>query len=365
MAYIITSLRRRSKVGPPIITNDEMIQERERNPMKNIKNLSLCKALTGVIAFSLAFAVFAGPVFAADVYPSKLLRLIIPFAPGGTTDLQGRLIATALSKRLGQPVVVENKSGAGSVMGTETVAKAAPDGYTLLLVDSSYTTQPALQKLPYDSLKDFARIALLSRTESALVVHPSVPVNSVRELIALAKQKPGQLIFGTAGMGSSSHFSTELFRMLADIDIIIAHFKGGGPAQIDLLGGHSHAKLDSLFESKPHIDSGKLKVLGMSGVKRSVVMPDVPTIAEAGVPGYEYNSYRGILAPAATPAPIIDRLTKELKAILTSDDVKQQLLSRGSEADYRGPAEYTELAVKQMALWADVAKKANITMMGK
>jgi tripartite-type tricarboxylate transporter receptor subunit TctC len=200
----------------------------------------------------------------------------------------------------------------------------------------------------------------LSRTESALVVHPSVPANSVEELLALAKQKPGQLVFGTAGMGSSSHFSTELFRMLANIDFKIVHFKGGGPAQIDLLGGHSHGKLDSLFESKPHIDSGKLRVLGISGAKRSIVMPNVPTIAEAGVPGYEYNSYRGILAPAGTPAPIVDRLNKELKAILASEEVKKELLTRGSEADYRGPAEYSQLVEKQMTLWASVAKKGNI-----
>jgi tripartite-type tricarboxylate transporter receptor subunit TctC len=327
--------------------------------MKSIKP-SILNTLVMSITLSFVFSVSPACVFAADVYPNKPLRLIIPFAAGGTTDLQGRMFASQLSKRLGQQVVVENKAGAGSVMGTEMVAKSNPDGYTLLLVDSSYTTQPAIQKLPYDSIKSFARIALLSRTESALVVHPSVPAKSVEELLALAKQKPGQLVFGTAGMGSSSHFSTELFRMLANIDIKIVHFKGGGPAQIDLLGGHSHGKLDSLFEAKPHIDSGKLRALGISGVNRSVVMPNIPTISEAGVLGYEYNSYRGILAPAGTPTPIVDRLTQELKAILALGEVKNELMARGSEADYRSPAEYEQLALKQMALWANVAKKANI-----
>ncbi len=293
-------------------------------------------------------------------YPIKPIRFIIPFIPGGGTDLIGRLVASKLSERLGGQIVVENIGGAGTIIGTDRVAKSAPDGYTLLFVDPSFMIQPGLQKLPYDPVKSFAKIALVTNGPSALVAHPSVPVKSLKELIALAKQKPGLLIFGTAGLGSSAHLGTELFQMMANIQIMLVHYKGGGGALIDALGGHNHAVIGSVVSLKPHIELGKLRGLGTTGVRRSAALPQVPTIAEAGLPQFEVNQYRGLLAPAGTPAPIIDRLNDELKFILASEDFKKLLLRDGSEPDYRNPADYDALIARETARWASVIKKANL-----
>jgi tripartite-type tricarboxylate transporter receptor subunit TctC len=293
-------------------------------------------------------------------YPTKPVRLIIPFIPGGGTDLIGRLVASKLSERMGSQIVIENIGGAGTIIGTERVAKSAPDGYTLLFVDPSFMIQPGLQKLPYDPVKSFAKIALVTNGPSAMVVHPSVPVKSVKDLIALAKQKPGQLIFGTAGLGSSAHLGTELFQMMANIQIMMVHYKGGGGALIDALGGHNHAVIGSVVSLKPHIESGKLRGLGTTGTRRSAALPQIPTIAEAGLPQFEVNQYRGLLAPAGTPAPIVDRLNDELKFILASDDFKNLLLRDGSEPDYRNPADYDALIARETARWASVIKTANL-----
>ena len=284
--------------------------------MKNMKS-SLFKTLGMLLAISLLLAVFAASVFAAaDAYPSKPVRLIIPFAPGGSNDIVGRLIAAKLTESLGKQVVVENRGGAGGVLGAEIASKADPDGYTLLIISASYAFNPALDKSPFDPAKAFAPITKLGSGPISLVVHPSVPANSVKELIALAKKEPGKLILSCSGAGSAQHLAAELFKIKAGIDFKIVQFKGGGPAMIDLLGGHSQFQLGSLIQTLPHIKSGKFRILGTGGVKRFVITPDVPTIAEAGVPGYEATNWWGILAPAGTPAPIVDRLNKELKAIL-------------------------------------------------
>lgn len=297
---------------------------------------------------------------AAEAYPSEPVRLIIPFSPGGGADIVGRLIATNLSKRLGELVIPDNRPGAGSMIGTEMVAKARPDGLTLLLASTSNTIIPALQKLSFDPVKAFAPIAKLGYASSALFVHPSVPANSVKELIALAKQKPGQLTAGGAGIASNNHLSAELFKAMANIDFLIAQFKGAGPAMIDLLGGHIHFFIGSITQGLPHVKSGTLRMLGTSGSKRSAALPDVPTIAEAGVPGYEAISWYGILAPAGVPAPIVDRLDKEVKAILASDEVKKGFLRLGVEVDYIGPTEFWTYLTGEIAKMARVIKEANI-----
>jgi tripartite-type tricarboxylate transporter receptor subunit TctC len=296
----------------------------------------------------------------AASYPSRPVRLIVPYPPGGTTDIVGRLIAAKLSKHLGKQVIVDNRGGGGGIIGTEAAAKAAPDGYTLFVGSGAYSIQPALQKLPYDPLKSFTPVARAVSGPLVLIVHTSVPAHSVKELIALAKQKPGQLIFVTSGIGGNPHMGVELFKIMADIDFKIVHFKGGGPAIIDLLGGHSHAAINSIPQALPHIESGKFRVLGTSGVKRSVYLPDVPTIAEAGVPGYEVTQWFGILSPAGTPAPIVARLNKELKAILALADVKKQFLAAGAEVNYLGPTEFGQYIEKDISQWARVVKKANI-----
>jgi tripartite-type tricarboxylate transporter receptor subunit TctC len=299
-------------------------------------------------------------LFAADTYPAKPVRLIIPFPPGGSNDIVGRLIAAKLSDRLGKQVVADNRGGAGGVLGMEAAAKSDPDGYTLIIISSAYTVSSALLRLPFDPAKAFAPISMLGSGPYLLVVHPSVPANSVKELIALAKQKPGQLIFAANGVGSPTHMAGELLKIKADINFKIVQFKGGGPAMIDMLGGHSQMLLGTLIQVLPHVKSGKFKVLGTGGAKRSGILPDVPTIAEAGVPGYGALNWWGILAPAGTPAPIVERLDRELKAILASDDVKKRFLDEGVDADYMGPAEFGQYIAQEITQWTRVVRDANI-----
>ncbi len=328
--------------------------------MPNMKSL-LLKTFGILLALSAVLAASAASVFAmADAYPSKPVRLIISFAPGGSDDIIGRLIATKLSERLDKQVVVDNRPGGGGIVASEIVAKSDPDGYTLLLIQISHTMQAALQKLPYDPVKSFSPIAKLGRGTYALVVHPSVPANSVKEFIALAKQKPDQLICAASGVGGDSHLVSELFKIKADINFKTVQFKGGGPAMIDMLGGHSHMLLGTLIQVLPYVKSGKFKVLGTGGAKRSVILPDVPTIAEAGVPGYGAINWWGILAPAGTPAPIVDRLNKELKSILASDDVKKRFLDEGVDADYMDPAEFGQYIARETIQWKRVVQDAHI-----
>lgn len=330
------------------------------SPMRTTQPL-LLKTLGIIFAFFTLPAVSTG-VLAADSYPNRPVRLILPAAVGGSTDLVGRIIGMQLSERLGTQVVADNRAGAGGVIAVEMAAKAAADGYTLLVVSASQSTQPALRKLPYDPVKSFTPIAKLASAFLALVVHPSVPANSVKELIAQAKRKPGEVIFSGTGVGAHTTMATELFKITADIDVVIVEYKSGGPAVIDLLGGHTQAMLATIASVLPHIKAGKLKALGTSGAERSALLPDTPTIAEAGVPGFETVQWHGLVAPAGTPAPIIDRLHRELKAILASDETKKRLLNAGVETDYLGPTEFWAFSKREMDQWARVIKKANITL---
>ncbi len=322
---------------------------------KLLKLFGIMLVLGGGFAASVAAA-------AAVPYPSKPVRLIVPMSAGGGTDVIARRITAKMSERLGRQVMVENHGGGGGIIGTELVAKAEPDGYTLIIINATNTIQPALQKLPYDLLKSFAPVARVGSSSHVLVVHPSVPVNSVKEVIALAKQKPGLLVFSSLGVGSIGHMEIELFRIMTGINIKIVQFKGAGPAVIDLLGGHSQALIGSIAATLPHIKSGKLRALGTSGATRSIILPDVPTIAEAGVPGYQATSWFGVLVPAATPAAIIERLNKELREILALDEIRKALLDDGLAADYLGPVEFGAFLEREMAQWASVIKKANIKL---
>jgi tripartite-type tricarboxylate transporter receptor subunit TctC len=329
--------------------------------MKSLWLRTLGIMLTLTLAAALGVSA-ATVVLAADAYPSKVVRLIIPFAAGGSNDIIGRLVASKLSERLGKQMIAENHGGAGGVLGAEIVARAEPDGYTLLLVSSAFTVNPAVTKLPFDPGKAFTPVAKLASGPFTLVVHPSVQANSVKELIALAKQKPGQLIWTANGAGSPTHLLAELFKMMAGIDFKIVQFKGGGPAMIDQLGGHSHVSLGGLIQTLPHIKSGKFRVLATGGLKRSAILPDVPTIAEAGLPGFEATNWWGILAPAGTPAPIIDRLNKELSSILASDEVKKKLLTEGADVDYLAPAQFNPFIGREIAQWTRLVKEANIKL---
>jgi tripartite-type tricarboxylate transporter receptor subunit TctC len=317
----------------------------------------------GILSAAILFFVSSASVAAAEDYPSRPIRLIVPFAPGGGTDMVARVIAPKLSERLGgTTVIVDNRGGAGAIIGTAIAAKATPDGYTLLICDTAHTIQPVLQKLEYDPIKSFSLIASLVNGDNMLVSPASLPAKTIQEFIALAKQKPGQLVAGTAGAGSSGHMALELFRVMAGIDLIMAHYKGAGAATIDLLGGTVHLSNVTIQAAVPHLKSGRLRALGVGGLKRSDLLPDVPTVSESGVPGYLSTGWRGLIGPAGMPAPITGRLTREVKAILNSDDVKKIFLSNAMEIDYRDPNEFAVFIADEIKRWSDVVRKTNISL---
>lgn len=277
-----------------------------------------------------------------------------------------RVIAPKLSERFGGiPVIVDNRGGAGAIIGTAMAAKATPDGYTLLVCDTAHTIQPTLQKLEYDPIKSFSLIASLVTGDSMLVSPASLPAKTIQEFVALAKQKPGQLIAGTAGAGSSGHMALELFRVMAGIDITMVHYKGAGAATIDLLGGQVHISNVTIQAAVPHIKTGRIRGLGTGGVKRSALLPDVPTVAESGLPGYESTGWRGLLGPAGLPAPITRKLTLEVKSILTSDEVRTHFLNNAMEIDYRDPQQFSAFIAAEIKRWSGVVRQANISLDAK
>lgn len=302
-------------------------------------------------------------VSAAESYPMRPLRAIVAVSPGGSNDLVTRLIATKLSERMGQQVVVINRAGGGGVIGYEWAARSTPDGYTLVLASASYATLAATRKTPYDPIKSFAPIAKLGTGPFLLIVNSSVPAKSVRELIALAKQQPGQLIMGSGEVASAPHLGTLLFLRLTGIDMRVVPFKGGGPALIDILGGNSAASFSNIIQAMPHIKSGRLRALGTGGAKRSLLMPDVPTVAEAAdLPGFENANWWSFLAPAGTPAAIVNRLAHEIRLILEQDDVKKWFLNAGGDAHYLGPAELGPFVKEEIAKFKRIATEAKLRL---
>jgi tripartite-type tricarboxylate transporter receptor subunit TctC len=298
---------------------------------------------------------------AAQEYPNKPVRLIIPFPPGGSNDVVGRLIATHLGDRLGKQVVVDNRgAGAGGVVGSEVAANSPHDGYTLLIISLAHAVNPWLYKLPYDPVKAFTPVAILASGPNVLVVNPELPVHSVKELLAAAKEKPGQLQYASAGIGSFQHLGGELFKLMAGVNLLHVPFKGGGPALVDVVGGHTKAMFSSLVQTTPHIRSGKLRALGTGGSARNPVLPDVPTIAEAGVPGYEAVNWWGIVAPAGTPAAIVDKLHTEITAVQNSDEVKKYFASEGAQTVQMSSAEFAAFIDKEMKKWERVVKEGGI-----
>ncbi len=299
-------------------------------------------------------------VAAAQPYPAKPLRLVIPFPPGGSNDVIGRAVGAQLAERLGQGVIIDNRGGAGGIIGIDAAAKSPADGYTLLLISTTLPMTVALGRLPSDIVKTFTPIALLGSGPSVLAVPPSLPVASLKELIDLAKSKPGQLNAGSAGIGSFQHLATELFRLQAGVDFVIVQYKGGGPALADTLAGHVHMNLGSLVQILPHIRSGKLRALGVGSSQRNPALPEVPTIAEAGVPGYEANNWWGVLAPAGTPAAVTGRLRQEITAILESPEMRKRFEAEGGEAARMSVQEFSELIAAEIVKWTRVVKEAGI-----
>ncbi len=311
------------------------------------------------IAFVLAAAV-SWDAPAQAPYPSKPIRLIIPFPPGGSNDVVGRSIAADLALRLGNPVIVENVGGAGGLIGTDMAAKSAPDGYTLLLVSVAFAFNPAIYKLPYDPATAFAPVAILGAGPVVIAVSGKLPVNTLPELLALARSKPGTLNYATAGVGSFQHLAAELFKRQAGLEIVHVPFKGGGPAMMDVIAGNTQITIGSLAQMLPQIKGGRLKALAIGSAARVAPLPDVPTASEAGVPGYELPNRWGIVAPAGTQRPVIERLHKELAAVVATPATKRRFESEGADPLQMSPDEFGRFIAAETAKWARVVKEAGI-----
>ena len=307
---------------------------------------------------------FASTAFVhAQDYPSRPLRLIVPTAPGGGTDFTGRLVAAKLSESLGQQVVVENRGGGGGSVGADNAAKSTPDGYTLLLGSiATHAVNPALyKKLPYDHLKDFAPVSLIGTVPNAMVVHPSVPVKSMQEFIAYAKANPGKINYGSSGVGSPPHLSMELLRSMTGINLVHVPYKGAGPALADLLGGQMQAMCTSLAGLINFIKSGRVRALGVTTAKRNPQLPDVPTIVESGIPGYEVTIWYAVFAPVATPKAIVQKLNTEMVKALNSPEMKERMALQGMDPAPSTPAELTAFVKIETAKWAKAAKDSGAT----
>jgi len=314
------------------------------------------------IAAVLTFSLWAFSAFAQN-YPSHPVRIVIPLSPGGTTDVPGRLVAQKLSESLGQQFFVENRAGAGGTIGSDFVAKAKPDGYTLLLTATPFVITPHVyKKLPYDALADFAPVIRIASGPYVLVVHPSLGVNSVKELIAAAKQQPGKIDFASSGNGSAQHLVTALFAHMAGIELNHVPYKGSGPAQQDLMAGIVKVSFVGTPIAIPHMKAGRLKALGVSTAKRSQEMPDVPTIAEAGVPGYEALVWIGMLAPAGTPQQIIAKLNGEIGKLVRTDEMKRLLAPTGMEPDPDTPEQFGAYLKGDYDKWGKVVRESGATV---
>jgi tripartite-type tricarboxylate transporter receptor subunit TctC len=311
--------------------------------------------LISCVAFALA-AQFAS----AQAWPAKPIKWIVPFAPGGTTDILARTIGEKLSVALGQPVIVENKPGAGGGLGADFVAKAAPDGYTILggTISTNAINASLYKDLPYDPVKDFVPITLIARVPNMLVVNNDVPAKTVAELIALMKKNPGKYTFASSGNGTSQHLSGELFKSMAGVDMQHVPYKGSPPALQDVMGGSVTMTFDNITTAWPLAKGGKLRALGVTTAKRSPAAPDVPTIAETGVVGYEIGSWQGVFAPANTPAAIVKRLNTEIVKIINTPEVQEKLLLLGAEPVANSSEEFTVFVKAEVVKWGDVVKKS-------
>ena len=314
------------------------------------------------VMYLAAFAVASMQIVAAQAqYPTRPVRIIVPTSVGSAADTLARTLAPPLGERLGQPVVVENRAGAATVIGAEAVAKAAPDGHTLLIGLPALAINPSIyRKLPYDVLRDFAPITRATSQPNLLVVHPSLPAKSVRELIALAKARPGELVFASSGVGAGSHLTLELFLLMTGTRMLHVPYKGPAPGVIDLMSGRVSVMSPSTVATLPHVRSGRLRALAVTTPQRAVGLPDIPTVAEAGVPGYESVSWFGLVAPAGTSKEVISRLHQEAAAILRAPDIRERLARDGTEVVAGSPDELGAYIRAEMVKWAKVVKAAGI-----
>jgi len=313
-----------------------------------------------IIVWLASIGISAECVFAQD-YPARPIRLVVASSPGGASDILARMLAQKLSEELRQQVVVDNRGGASGVIGTDIVARAVPDGYTLLIIQPSLTINPSMiRKLPYDAVRDFAPVSLVVDAAQIMTVNPAVAATNVKDLIALAKAKPGELMFGSPGVGTSPHLVAELFKLTAGVDMPQVLFKGSGMAFISLMSGEVSVAFSTVLSALPHVKSGKMRALGVTSPKRVAVVPDVPTIAESALPGFETSQWFGILAPARTPRPIVDRLYQALLRGSNSPDVKERLMAQGVEVVNQKPEQFAAVIKRELVQWAKVIKAAGI-----
>ena len=326
--------------------------------------MPICSSSRGSLTLAIAALALMLPFvsIAQTAYPNKPVRILVPFPPGGPADALARIVGDKLGQALGQPFVIENKPGAGGNIGMEQGAKAAPDGYTLTLAPTgNLTIAPSLYaKLPYDPAKDYAPITVIATVPNLLIVHPSVPAKTLRELIALAKAKPGTLNYASPGNGSGPHLAGELLKSMAGIDIVHVPYNGVGPAMAGVLAGDVQLFFAQSSAALAHVKSGKVIALGVASPKRIVAAPELPTIAEAGLPGFEVISWYGLVAPAGTPAPIVERLQVEIAKALASSDVREKISTLGAEPLGNSPVEFATMQRAEAARWAKLARDANI-----
>jgi tripartite-type tricarboxylate transporter receptor subunit TctC len=312
-----------------------------------------------ILCLALALAPLAA--WAQETWPAKPLRFILPFPPGGGTDILGRMIAERLSAALGQPVVIENRGGAGGNVGTEAAARSAPDGYTIVLVAPSLAISPTLySKLNYDAVKDFAPVSLVATVPNVVITQPSLNVGSLQEFAALARSKPGGLNFGSGGSGTSNHLAGELFNIVADVKLVHIPYKGVNLAMQDVLAGNVHFVVIGIPAAAPHIKAGKLRALAVLAPSRSAALPEVPTAGEAGMPAFEVTTWYGVLAPAATSRNVVNRLNAELVRIMHSPEMKEKLAATGTDPLTSTPEEFAAYLRQEIAKWGDVVRKANL-----
>ena len=314
----------------------------------------------GFGAFGYAFAAETQP---AKTYPTKVVRIIVPMSPGGFIDLTARLIAGHLSARLGQQVIVDNRAGAGGMVGAEFAAHAEPDGYTLIMgsVGTHAVNQTLYSNLSYNVLRDFQPVARLAEAPSILAVHPSLPVHSVKDLIALARSKPGQINYASAGAGTSTHLAAALFEYFANVKLVHVSYKGGGPSIIAVVSGEVPVTFGTAAAVSPHIKSGKLRALAVTGSQRSAQLPDLPTIAETGLPGYAMDNWLGLFAPAGTPRSVVEKVSSEAIRVVRLPEVGTGLQSRGAEPSPLGPDEFAAFVKKEVEKWAKVVTATGMT----
>ena len=313
-------------------------------------------------ALLLALAAIPAAAQSPAAYPTRAVRVVVPFPPGGGTDIISRTVAQRLHESWGQGVVVDNRPGANGIIGTDLVAKAKPDGYTLGVVIANHAINPSLYpKLPYDTQRDFTPVTLMAQYPYIITVHPSVPAKNVRELIALAKARPGQLSYASSGNGSGPHLGMELFKSMAKIDIVHVPYKGASPANTELLAGQEQVMFNNFLAAMPFITSKRLRVLAVTTLQRSKAMPELPTVAESGLPGFDVKSYYALLAPAGTPAAIVNKVQSDVAAALRVPAVNDRLTSEGAEPVGSTPAELGALLQAEIAKWAKVVKKAKVS----